>query len=258
MDMNFKLKEILNQMHAGEDLKNSTKLFLAKKTHGYSRSKAKRCLYYRYAAACACLLLALLGGRWLYFTPTAEISIDINPSIELHINRFDRVISVHDFNEDGQALLNALDIKYKNYEDALEQILNHGTLAALLSNNQIMTITVSGPDESQSAKIYLNVESYTVHHQNTSCHFASSEQAASAHEAGLSCGKYIAFLEASKLDPSITPEIIQGMTMREIWDLIAALSAGSASQGPTDSGWETGHHGHSHGHRGGRGNGKFQ
>lgn len=254
--MNGKLKEILNQVQAGEALKNNTKLYLAKKTRGYSPFKVIRHLYCRYAVSCACLLLALLGGRWLYFTPTAEISIDINPSIELRINRFDRVIAVHDFNEDGQALLSALDIKYKKYEDALDQILNHGAVAALLSNNELMTITVSGPDESQSSKIYLNLESYAVHHQNTSCHYASSEQAASAHEAGLSCGKYIAFLEANRLDPSITPEMIQGMTMREIWDLIAALSAGSVDPPPSDGGWETGRHGHGHGHGGGHGFGK--
>ena len=253
--MKFKLKETFYQIQAGEDIKNKTRLFLAKKTYGYSKSKIKKHLYYRYAAACVCLLLALLGGRWLYFTPTAEISIDINPSIELHINRFDRVISVDDFNEDGQVLLNDLDIRYKKYGDAMEQILNHGTIAALLSNDEIMTITVSGPDESQSSKIFLNVEAYALHHQNTCCHLASSEQAASAHEAGLSCGKYIAYLEVNSLDPSITPEIIQGMTMREIWDLIAALSSNPVNQNPTNSDWKTGHH--CHGHGGGHGNGRL-
>ena len=255
MDMNIKLKEIMNQVHAGETTKRATLLYLAKKTHGYSRAKAKRAQIYRLAAACACLLLALLGGRWLYFTPTAEISIDINPSLELRINRFDRVISVHDFNEDGQALSAALDIKYKKYEDALEQLLTHGEIAALLSRDEMLSITVSGPDESQSVQIYRTVSSYALHHQNTSCHFASSEQAASAHEAGLSCGKYIAFLEANRLDPSITPETIQTMTMREIWDLIAALSSAPENQPPPDSSRETGHHGRRHGH--GHGGGPF-
>ena len=49
-------------------------------------------------------LPAVRGKRWLYFTPIAEISIDINPSIELRVNRFDQVISVDGLNGDGQAL----------------------------------------------------------------------------------------------------------------------------------------------------------
>ena len=55
------------------------------------------------------LTVTLWGGTWLYFTPTMEISVDINPSIELGVNRFDRVISVDGYNEDGQALAQLLD-----------------------------------------------------------------------------------------------------------------------------------------------------
>ena len=80
------------------------------------------------------MLLALLGGRWLYFTPMAAISIDINPSLELSVNRFDRVIAITGFNEDGQALSDALDVKYKNYAQAVEQILHHDSVTALLTS----------------------------------------------------------------------------------------------------------------------------
>ena len=33
--------------------------------------------------AVLCSFFLILGGHWLYFTPTAQISMDINPSIEL-------------------------------------------------------------------------------------------------------------------------------------------------------------------------------
>ena len=56
-----------------------------------------------------------------------------------------------------------------------------------------------------------------------------------AHEAGLSYGKYQAFLALQALDPSVTAEEVQGMTMRELRDRIAALggdpdAVGSHSQ----------------------------
>ena len=111
--MNDKFKEIFGQIRAEEELKNRTRLFLAGKTRGYARAGAekRRPVYAVYAAAC--LLCMLLGGRWLYFTPIAEISIDINPSIELRVNRFDQVISVDGLNGDGQALAQGLDDTFR-------------------------------------------------------------------------------------------------------------------------------------------------
>ena len=49
-----------------------------------------------------------------------------------------------------------------------------------------------------------------------------------AHEAGLSYGKYKACLELQGIEPAIRPDEIQGMTMREIRDLIDTLSGNSS------------------------------
>lgn len=245
--MNGKIKDIFDQIQAEEALKDSTMAFLEKKTRGYTRVRAESRPLYAYAAVCACLLLTLLGGRWLYFTPTAEISVDINPSIELCINRFDRVISVNGFNQDGRELLNGLDIKFKDYTAAMEQILHNDAIAALLSDDEIMTITVTGPDEAQSSRIFSAVEAYTAQQRNAYCYMASAEEVASAHECGLSHGKYRAFVEAQSLDPDITPEAVQGMTMRELWELIDSLSADCGEEDPSHSGGESGHHGYGHG-----------
>ena len=60
-------------------------------------SRAPRLVAWRRAAAAlaACLVLAVIGltGSRLYFEETAFVDIDVNPSIELGINRFDIVVS---------------------------------------------------------------------------------------------------------------------------------------------------------------------
>lgn len=249
MTMNNAFKELFDPIRAEEDLKERTRAFLARETRSYAKAPAARHGYPVCAAACACLLFLLLGGRWLYFTPTAEISMDINPSIELSVNRFDRVIAVTGFNEDGRVLSRELDVKYKDYAQAVEQVLRHDSVAALLSCGEEMSITVVGPDGQQSAKLLSGVERCTAGRSNIDCYSARPEEAAAAHEAGLSCGKYRAFLELQRLDPDITPEAVRGMTMREIRDLISRLSAGSGSDLPTSGGWGNGHHGN-----GGQGN----
>lgn len=240
--MNGKIKEAFNQVQAEEALKSRTKAFLAQKTRGYTKPAKRPSRIY--AVACVCSLLFLIGGRWLYFTPTSEISIEINPSFELSINRFDRVFSVNSLNADGQEIINALDLKFKNYADAIDQILENQDIVTLLSNGEIMTITVMGPNETQSAKIFSQVEACTAGHRNTYCHFSSSEEAAGANITGLSHGKYRAFLEIQSLDPGITPEEIQGMTMREIRDLMNELSVGNESETSSARDKEHGHHRH--------------
>ena len=248
MTMNSAFKELFGPVRAEEDLKDRTRTFLAERTQGYTKRAAAKRRYPAYAAACACLALALLGGRWLYFTPTAAISIDINPSIELSVNRFDRVIAVTGFNEDGQEFSHELDVKYKNYTQAVEQILHHDSVTALLSAGEVMAITVAGPDGQQSAKLLSGVEACAAGQRNVDCYSARPEEAAAAHEAGLSCGKYRAFLELRRLDPDITPEAVQGMTMREIRDRIDLLSSGGGRDSPPTGGRSGGHHGYGGGH----------
>lgn len=249
MIMNDAFKELFGPIRAGEELKEHTKAFLSAKAQNGSRAAAARNRRYPYAAACACLLSLLLGGRWLFFTPTAEISIDINPSIELGINRFDRVISINGFNEDGQGLSHDIDVKYKGYVEAIGQILCHDSITALLSGDEEMAITVICPDGQQSAKLLSGVAACTAGQDNTYCYFARPEEVAAAHETRLSCGKYKAFLELQLLCPELTPEMVQAMTMREIRERLESLSAGGEDGGPLYSSRENGRHGQGGGHQ---------
>lgn len=257
MNMNSAFKELFGSIKAEEALKDRTGKYISEKTQGYTGVKAGKHNFRFYAAACVCLLFVLLGGHWFYFTPMAVISIDINPSIEMTINRFDKVISVDGFNEDGRELSSTLDVKYRNYTEAIEQILNDDTITMLLSDNEIMTITVIGADGQQAEKILSGVEACTAQQGNTYCYFATSEKVAVAHEMGLSCGKYRAFLELRLLDPDITPEAVQGMTMREIRELIDSLSVDNESDTSSYDIEENGHHGHGGGHGNRRRNGSM-
>ena len=251
MTMNKALKELFSPIRAEEALKDHTKAFLAERTREYAKAGAKGRGYPAWAAVCVCLLLALLGGRWLYFTPAAAISVDINPSIELSVNRFDRVIAVTALNEDGQALSSALDIKYKTYGQALEQILGQDSVAALLSGGEVMAITVAGSDKGRSARLLSGIEACAAGQGNIDCYLARPEEAAAARAAGLSCGKYRAFLELQRLDPDITPEAVEGMTMREIRDRLDCLSSNGGGDLPPSGGCG-GRHGRSGGWRQGR------
>ena len=51
------------------------------------------------------MLAVSIGGYSYIQTPVSYVSIDVNPSVELTLNRVDRVISATAFNGDGEAVL---------------------------------------------------------------------------------------------------------------------------------------------------------
>ena len=64
------------------------------------------------------------------------------------------------------------------------------------------------------------MEACTANRKNAYCYACSPEEVDEAHAAGLSHGKYRAYLELQALAPDITIEEVQGMTMREIQELV--------------------------------------
>lgn len=243
--MHDKIRAAFGEIHAEEALKDRTRAFLAQQAQKESRRGLSARM--RFVPALACCLLVLLagwGGYRMYFTPSSIISIDVNPSVELGVNRFDRVISVEGYNDDGVALANAVDVKYMDYIQALVHILDSDAFAPYASEDAAVSIAVFGSDEAKSSEMLSQVEACTAGYGNTHCYADNMGVAAAAHEAGLSCGKYRAYLELHALDSSVTPAEIQGMTMREIRDRIAALSGNGSTQAQgTEASSGSGHHG---------------
>lgn len=247
--MDDKIKAALGAVRADEELKSKTRAFISQKTHGYTVRGAFNYRRILPVGAVCCLALILFAGIGLYFTPTARINIDINPSIELGINRFDKVVSVNPLNDDGKKLAESLDIKFADYDVALQKILDNKSIEAMLSDNEVMTVTVIETNNAQSAQILSGTRACVRGYGNVYCNSASSEDAAAAHELGLPCGKYRAYLELRELNPDITPEKVSNMTMRQIRELIAELSGNDNNESIT-AGGGSGHHGNNHGHNG--------
>ncbi len=249
--MNDRLRKAFDEIHAEEELKQKAKQFL-----GCTAFPEKRRIFHlpRYAFAVLCLLFifAAFGSYQMYFIPKSAISIDINPSFELEINRFDQVIAVKGYNAEGEELAASLDVKFLKYMDALERILCDDSIRAYLSSDEELSITVVSSDEAQCGKMLSAVQAFTEENAGIYCYTASSDDAHSAHEIGLSCGKYRAYQELTALDSDITPEEVQGMTMKEIHNCIEALSDDTLNAGEESAGrdYEGGHHsqGHGYGH----------
>lgn len=74
-------------------------------------------------ASVAVLGLTTSVGAWAYTTPYSYVSLDVNPSIEYTLNRFERVIDVKAVNDDGQVIINEIDIDGLNHQSIEKAIL---------------------------------------------------------------------------------------------------------------------------------------
>lgn len=241
--MNNRIKETFDNIHAEEELKEQTKKYIAEKTRNYTKWQ-KKPSYKKLIPVAACFLffLTVFSGYQLYFTQTSVISIDINPSIELNLNRFNRVISINHYNDDGLKVTDELDIQFMDYRSALDEILKTESIVSYLNQDEMLSISVAGKNEQENREMLDNIETCIPKHQNHCCDIGNYNDVSEAHAAGLSVGKYRAFLELQKVNPDTTVEDVKGLTMREIRDLIGdsgcKIHTGNGNNG----------HGKGHGH----------
>ena len=100
----------------------------------------------------ACLLFALVFGL-IYQESKVDslIIIDVNPSIEMSLNKNEKVVDVEAVNEDAEAILSNLDLKKTDLNEAINEIVSAISEGGYLDgeNNGIL-ITVINDDTSKA------------------------------------------------------------------------------------------------------------
>lgn len=246
--MDNKLQSAFKPIRATEELRLNLTAFVCGEA---SKKQRKTRTPLRYAMACCAMLVFVIcgfGGYNFYQTPVSYISVDVNPSVELGLNRLDRVVSVTAYNDDGAAVLQNLDLKNKPYTDAVELLLADETFGEYLSEDALLSFTVVSNREETLLAGIRQCRGYA--QADAECHSANPSLMDAAHQSGLSFGKYQAYLELSQYDKTITAEDCQYLSMRELRDRISQYIGGDGN----GQGNGNGHHGagHGNGYRGGR------
>ena len=107
------------------------------------------------AAACLAVICTAAFGYHLYYTPASYVYMDINPSVRLDLNCFERVIDVVPLNEDAEVLLSNLTIRKGTTEDCMNTIVSACQEQNYLNeNNTDIEVSV----RTDSAKLETKVE----------------------------------------------------------------------------------------------------
>lgn len=103
------------------------------------------------AAGMLLILLTLQYGYYHYNkVPATYVSVDINPSVEIAVNRVDKVISATACNEDGNRVLQGLELEGMNYTNALQHMMDSEAMQQYLHNDPVVMVCISSSSGRES------------------------------------------------------------------------------------------------------------
>lgn len=192
------------------------------------------------ASLCACLALVLFLGFASYFQTAAIIDLDLNPSIELTANRYDRVLQVRALNEDAQAILGEMKLTNLDLDTAVNAIIGamfrHGYFSTSGEDTAVLVSVSGGSRENNSAlqqKLALDIRQavsagggraqvLTLNTSKTSPGHTSEGDSVQtrADQNGISYGKQVFLDRLLTLDPSLNQQKLASMSISQIAQLV--------------------------------------
>ena len=216
-----RIYDAFDPIKAEDKLKQDTYVFLQNRIN-----RKKKTAFKRFAvsfAAAAILLFAGLFSYHVYFTETAFIDIEVNPSIELSLNRFERIINVYAYNDDGREVLNNVNIKNASYKDALKILIDKMIEMGYLSDSKLFsaTLQINGGESEKELLDALKTQIDSIFQSQSETleqdiFVVDSDTKTHAHEQNLTPVKYLAILELQSVDPTATFDSCRNHSIGEI------------------------------------------
>ncbi len=190
-----------------------------------------------YAAAAAVAAVMCIGGHSAYYMPVSTIDIDINPSIRIEINVFDRVIDIVPLNDDADRLLSVCDKKGGAIDECLDEIIEQSYAMGYLNetNNSIeMDVISTHKRPHEAAEKYNGGMSLNGMNITAAIEKADREELKKAKELNISVGRLRAIDEYSVEyggNEESNAEKLKDISTKEIKKRTEAISSANINSG---------------------------
>lgn len=176
----------------------------------------------------AASLIVLIGGYsgYAHYSPQATINFDVNPSIEVSINRGDKILKVKPLNEEGRIVIGDMDLRKVDLE-----IATNALIGSMIKNGYIddmknsILITVESKNVDKELKLQERIskeidtilEAYALNGAILS-QTAKNDDATKklSEEYGISLGKASLIERLVKEDPTIKHGDLAGLPINDI------------------------------------------
>lgn len=168
--MNSRFKSALDKIEAEDELVNKTEVYLRDALKKNQKHKNIKFLDWRSftmkkgiaISACTAILLTCGGGGVYAYaqTPVAYLSLDINPSVELGINTFGTVVKAEGYNDDGNTILDGLNLKGDNVTQAVNTLVSSAADNGFISEDgsTVVSLTTETDNSSTDASLIAKAE----------------------------------------------------------------------------------------------------
>lgn len=128
-------------------------------TQALQNQKKKHTIRNWAIAAAAALVLAVGGfaGYQYQFAVDTAVSIDVNPSIELEVNRQEKVLRATPLNDDAQTILDGMELEGVNLKTAVNAVIGSMVQNGYLTD-EINSILLSVDNDDEAKRVALQEE----------------------------------------------------------------------------------------------------
>lgn len=200
-----------------------------------NKKKTGRIIAWVAAAAAAVALVATGGvGYTQFWAEDTLIEIDVNPSIELAVNKQDRVLRVDALNEDAQAILEGMELKNMNVDTAVNAIVGSMVRKGYLADAaSTVLVSVDNKDAAKAAALRNDItvcvqktlqeenrQAKVIRQEYSKKNGVKSDVAALAEQYGIPYGKAQFISRLIAAHPDLTAEQLAPMAMSDITKLM--------------------------------------
>lgn len=181
----------------------------------------------RVSSIAAAFLFTLGVGYsvYSYSTPYSYVGVDINPSIELTVNIYDRIIKTQALNSDGQKLLGSGNLQNKKLEAGVNELLDNAVHQGFLNTEKDNTVilTVTSKDEDKSSKLEKGLENTAAKEldkEKVDTRVVVEKSSVQKHEdakkIGITSGKLSLIEKAMKAEPDLKMDDLKNAPVKDI------------------------------------------
>lgn len=125
--------------------------------HVHTAAKVIKIVY----AAAACFVIGMFSYYMIVLQSQATVYLDVNPSIQFELNSREEVISAEAANQDGEIILEDMDLKHTDLDVAVNAIfgsmVKHGYLSQA-ENMVLLSVDSSNPNKSEKLRTEISKE----------------------------------------------------------------------------------------------------
>ena len=232
--MIIRFKSALNKIRAEDELINKTEAYLKDSLTKNEKAKTNKNIKWRLLpmkkglAIAICLAVLIISGSGVYAytqTPISYLSLDINPSVEIGVSRFGKVVKAEGYNSDGKKILSGVNVKGSTVKEAVNALISSAvdndfiakdgsTVISLTSetdNENIATEIENDGEAGAKEALEENGKAAIINKDNVA--IARREE---AKKIGITPGKLNLINKLQSVDPTATVEQYKDASVKEI------------------------------------------